>query len=246
MKFYASGFMKVSLFVGFFVTIINMKKYDILTIFPEIVEPYLEASILKRAQDAGVVEFHLNNIRDFADDKHNRVDDTPYGGGAGMVMQVAPIYRAVKKVQNKNEELGIGKKNTRIILLSAKGKRYTQRDVERLQQYDNLILICGRYEGVDERVAEHIVDEEISIGDFVLTGGELGAMIVVDSVVRLLPGVLGNEDSAVYESHSTDGYREHPQYTKPEEFNGWKVPEVLVSGHHENIEKWREKNSKNE
>jgi tRNA (guanine37-N1)-methyltransferase len=246
MKFYASGFMKVSLFVGFFVTIINMKKYDILTIFPEIVEPYLEASILKRAQDAGVVEFHLNNIRDFADDKHNRVDDTPYGGGAGMVMQVGPIYRAVKKVQNKNEELGIGKKNTRIILLSAKGKRYTQRDAERLQQYDNLILICGRYEGVDERVAEHIVDEEISIGDFVLTGGELGAMIVVDSVVRLLPGVLGNEDSAVYESHSTDGYREHPQYTKPEEFNGWKVPEVLVSGHHENIEKWREKNSKNE
>ncbi len=217
-----------------------MKKIDILTIFPEIVEPYLGGSIIKRASDAGAVEFGVYNIRDFSKDKHNRVDDTPYGGGAGMVMQVEPIYNAVENIKSK-----INKNNkTRIVLLSAKGRRYTQRDTERLQKYDNLILICGRYEGVDERVAQHIADEEISIGDFVLTGGELGAMVIADSVVRLLPGVLGNDESTVYESHSTDEYREHPHYTKPEQFNGWDVPDVLLSGHHEKIQKWREENSK--
>lgn len=218
-----------------------MKKIDILTIFPELVEPYLNGSIMKRAQEAGVVDFGVHDIRDFTDNKHGRIDDTPYGGGAGMVMQVGPIYQAVESRKLKSES----QEKTRIILLSAKGKRYTQRDAERLKGYDNFILICGRYEGVDERVAQYIADEEISIGDFVLTGGELGAMIIADSVVRLLPGVLGNVESAVYESHSTDGYREHPQYTKPEEFNGWNVPEVLLSGHHGDIQKWREKNSNN-
>jgi len=133
----------------------------------------------------------------------------------------------------------------RTILFSAKGKRYTQKDAERLSQYDQLILICGRYEGVDERVAQNLVDEEISIGDFVLTGGEIPAMLVVDSVTRLLAGVLGNEESAVFESHSQEGYLEHAQYTKPEDFNGWKVPEVLLSGNHKEIEKWREENSRN-
>lgn len=217
-----------------------MKKIDILTIFPEIVEPYLNGSILGRASGAGVVEFGVFDVRNFAHNKHGRVDDTPYGGGAGMVMQVGPIHRAVKDVvKNNNIE------NKRIILLSAKGKKYTQRDAERLKEYDNLIFICGRYEGVDERVAEHIADEEISIGDFVLTGGELGAMVIADSIVRLLPGVLGNVDSAVYESHSVDGYTEYPHYTKPEEFNGWKVPEVLLSGHHGNINKWRKTHSNN-
>ena len=217
-----------------------MKKIDILTIFPEIVEPYLNGSILGRASGAGVVEFGVFDVRNFAHNKHGRVDDTPYGGGAGMEMQVGPIHRAVKDVvKNNNIE------NKRIILLSAKGKKYTQRDAERLKEYDNLIFICGRYEGVDERVAEHIADEEISIGDFVLTGGELGAMVIADSIVRLLPGVLGNVDSAVYESHSVDGYTEYPHDTKPEEFNGWKVPEVLLSGHHGNINKWRKTHSNN-
>ena len=222
----------------FFVTIRYMKKIDILTIFPEIVEPYLKGSIMGRAQDAGAVEFGVHDIREFADNKHGRVDDTPYGGGAGMVMQVGPIYRAVDDVVKNNQI-----ENKRVILLSAKGKRYTQRDAQRLKGYDNLIFICGRYEGVDERVSENIADEEISIGDFVLTGGELGAMVIADSVVRLLPGALGNDESAVYESHSTDGYTEHPHYTKPEEFNGWNVPDVLLSGHHEKIEQWRKTNS---
>jgi len=216
----------------------DMKKIDILTIFPEIVMPYLRSSILKRATDAGIVDFDMHNIRDFAENKHGRIDDTPYGGGAGMVMQVGPIYRTVENVVKKNNT-----KNKRIILLSAKGKRYTQRDAERLAQYDNLIFICGRYEGVDERVAEHIADEEISIGDFVLTGGELGAMVIADSIVRLLPGALGNIDSAVHESHSVDGYTEHPQYTKPDEFNNWKVPDVLLSGHHSDIDVWRKTHS---
>ncbi len=218
-----------------------MKKIDILTIFPEIVKPYLEGSIMGRAQDVGVVDFGVYNIRDFADNKHERVDDTPYGGGAGMVMQVGPIYRAVESQKSKVKS----NEKSRIILLSAKGKRYTQRDAERLKKYDNLVLICGRYEGVDERVAQHIAHEEISIGDFVLTGGELGAMVIADSVVRLLPGALGNKESAVYESHSINGYREHPQYTKPEEFNGWQVPKVLLSGNHAEIAKWRNNNSSN-
>jgi len=215
-----------------------MKKIDILTIFPEIVEPYLDSSIMKRATDVGVVQFGVHDIRDFAKNKHKRVDDTPYGGGAGMVMQVGPIHRAVEsqKSQIKNSS------KTRVILLSAKGKRYTQRDVERLSDYDNLILICGRYEGVDERVAKYIADEEISVGDFILTGGELGAMIITDSVTRLFPGVLGNEESAVFESHSVDGYKEHPHYTKPKEYNNWNVPEVLLSGNHAEIDKWRKSN----
>ncbi|MEN8252465.1 MAG: tRNA (guanosine(37)-N1)-methyltransferase TrmD [Patescibacteria group bacterium] len=219
-----------------------MKNIDIITIFPEIVEPYLEGSIMKRAVEAGAVGFGVHDLREFSTNKHRNVDDTPYGGGAGMVMQVEPIYNAVKSLKSKVKS----QKSTRVVLMSAKGKRYTQRDAERLKEYDNLIFICGRYEGVDERVVEHIADEEISIGDFVLTGGELGAMVVVDSVVRLLPGALGNEESAVFESHSKDGYKEHPHYTKPEEFNGWHVPEVLLSGDHQKIEHWREENSKNE
>ncbi len=218
---------------------VYMKKIDILTIFPEIVEPYLSGSIMKRAVQSGAVDFGVHNIREFSNSKHGNVDDTPYGGGAGMVMQVEPIYNAIEKVKSEIKE---GNKS-RIILLSAKGCRYTQRDAERLKEYDNLVFICGRYEGVDNRVAEQIADEEISIGDFVLTGGELGAMVISDSIVRLLPEVLGNEDSAVFESHSTDGYKEHPHYTKPDEFNDWKVPDVLLSGDHKKIEKWRDENS---
>lgn len=215
-----------------------MKQFDILTIFPKIFDSYFSESIVKRAQEKGAIEIKVHNLREYSTNKHHNVDDTPYGGGAGMVMQVEPIYRAVADVQKGNLK-------SRIIIFSAKGKRYTQRDAKRLAQYDQLIFICGRYEGVDERVAEYVADEEISIGDFVLTGGEIPAMLVVDSVSRLLPGVLGNDQSAEIESHSEDGYLEYPQYSKPEEFNSWKVPQVLLSGNHAEIEHWRKMNSKN-
>ncbi len=211
---------------------------DIITLFPEIVETYATMSILGRAQRAGVVTFYAHDLRSYANDKHHTVDDTPYGGGAGMVLKVAPIDRAVQDVRslcNCEEE----DKKSRVIVLSAKGKRYTQRDAERLRQYKQLILICGRYEGVDERVAEYIADEELSIGDYVLTGGELGALVIADSVARLVPGVLGNDTSAVYESHVTDGYMEHPHYTKPAVYKGWAVPPVLLSGDHDAIAQWR-------
>jgi len=222
-------------------------RFDIVTIFPEIFDSYFGESIVKRAQESGAIEIQAHNLRDYTENKHRNVDDTPYGGGAGMVMAVEPILNCINFLKAKSQELTSSpdKLKTRTILFSAKGKRYTQKDAERLSQYDQLILICGRYEGVDERVAQHLIDEEISIGDFVLTGGEIPAMLVVDSVTRLLPGVLGNQESAVYESHSKDGYLEHAQYTKPEEFNGWKVPEVLLSGNHKEIEKWRKENSKN-
>jgi len=234
-------------------------RFDIVTIFPQIFDSYFGESIIKRAKEAGLVEIAVYNLRDYSANKHHNVDDTPYGGGAGMVMQVQPFYQCLKalefqipnsKLQKKlnNQNSNLEKKlefKKRIILFSAKGKRYVQADAQRLAQYDQLILLCGRYEGVDERVAQHLVDEEISIGDFVLTGGEIPAMLVVDSVMRLLPGVLGNEESAVFESHSKNGYLEHPQYTKPEEFEGWKVPEVLLGGNHKEIEKWRKENSRN-
>jgi tRNA (guanine37-N1)-methyltransferase len=156
-----------------------------------------------------------------------------------MVMKVEPISKVVESIKSQGES-----QKTRTILFSAKGKRFTQKDVKRLSKYDRLILICGRYEGVDERVAQHVAGEEISIGDFVLTGGEIPAMVVVDSIARLIPGVLGNEQSPLIESHSKEGYLEYPQYTKPEIFNGWKVPEILLSGNHGEIEKWRKKKSK--
>jgi tRNA (guanine37-N1)-methyltransferase len=210
-------------------------KFDIITIFPKIFDSYFSESILKRAQGRELISVDIHNLRDFAEDKHKTVDDTPCGGGAGMVMKVEPIYKALKKIKKT--------KKNRVILFSAKGKKYTQKDARRLSKYDNLVMICGRYEGVDERVAKYLVDEEISIGDYVLTGGEIPAMIVVDSVTRLLPGVLGNIESAKDESHSIEGLLEYPQYTKPEEFKGWRVPKVLMSGNHKEIERWRKKNS---
>ena len=214
---------------------------NFLTIFPKILDSYVSESIMKRAQKSRIVDFRFYDIRDFSTNKHNKIDDTPCGGGAGMVMQVEPIHKAILKVL---ESSSVSKKERRIILLSAKGKRYTQKDAQRLANFKELIFICGRYEGVDERVCQNIADEEISIGDFVLTGGELSAMVIADSVVRLIPGVLGNELSSIFESHSTDGYLEHPHYTKPENYNGWSVPKVLLSGNHAEIEKWREENSK--
>ncbi|MFA6383435.1 MAG: tRNA (guanosine(37)-N1)-methyltransferase TrmD [Parcubacteria group bacterium] len=226
--------------------------FHIITIFPEIFDSYFSESILKRAQARELINIDIHNLRDYAEDKHKTVDDTPYGGGAGMVLKIEPIHKCIdsiisnfqfpisnKKPKTKNQKL-----KTRIILFSAKGKKYTQKDVRRLSKYDSLIMICGRYEGIDERVAKYLVDEEISIGDYVLTGGEIPAMIVVDSVARLFPGVLGNIESAKEESHSIEGQLEYPQYTKPEEFRSWKVPKVLLSGNHKEIEQWRKKNSK--
>lgn len=217
--------------------IINYMKFNLITIFPKIIQPYFGESILKKAQEKGLIKIEISNPRDFSKDKHKKVDDTPYGGGAGMVMKVQPIFDCLASLKKKKA----GEK-VRTILFSAKGKKYTQKDAKRLSEYDRLILICGRYEGVDERVAKNIVDEEISIGEYVLTGGEIPAMILVDSVSRLIPGVLGNPKSLEEESFN-QGILEYPQYTKPEEFKNWKVPRVLLSGNHEKIARWRKKHS---
>jgi tRNA (guanine37-N1)-methyltransferase len=243
-------------------------KFDIITIFPQIFDSYFSESIISRAQKNKRVEINVHNLRDYTTDKHKTVDDTPYGGGPGMVMKVEPIHEAINEIISRSGKIPNSKfqipnkfqnsksktSKTRIILFSAKGKKYTQRDVERLKKYENLILICGRYEGVDERVAEHIADEEISIGDYVLTGGEIPAMILVDSITRLLPGVLGNSESLKEESFNSEiknsklkiqnSGLEYPQYTKPEVFNGWKAPAVLLSGHHQKIAEWRKKKTK--
>lgn len=222
--------------------------FHILSIFPESFESYFDVSILKRAREEKLIDISIHDLRAYTHDKHHKVDDTPYGGGAGMVMKPEPFFEAVEHIREQGtilNEHGSGNKEqkTRTILFSAKGKLFTQSDAKRLAGYDQLIFLCGRYEGVDERVSEHLADEEISIGEFVLTGGELPAMVVVDAVSRLLPGVLGNESSAVDESHSKPGVLEYPQYTKPEVFRDWKVPEVLLSGHHAEIEKWRKEQS---
>lgn len=218
-----------------------MKNFEIITIFPKIFDSYFGESIIKRAQKEKKIGIKVHDLRDWTTDKFRKVDDTPYGGGAGMVMKVEPIYKAVRSIKLKAESKDL---KTRVVLFSAKGKRYTQRDAERLSKYDSLILICGRYEGVDERVAKYVADEEISIGEYVLTGGEIPAMVLVDSMARLIPGVLGNADSLKNESFNKIQNLEHPQYTKPEDFQGWKVPKVLLGGNHKEIGKWRDKNSK--
>ncbi len=210
-------------------------KFNIITIFPQIFDSYFNLSMIKRAQDKKIIEIKPIDLRKFADknDAHNSVDDTPYGGGAGMLLKIEPIYKALKSIRRK--------KNSRVILFSAKGKKLEQKDLKRLTKYDQLIMICGRYEGVDNRVAENLIDEEVRVGDYVLTGGEIPAMVLVDGVTRLLPGVLGNLESAEDESFSNENKLEYPQYTKPEKFKGMKVPEILLSGHHGKIKEWREK-----
>ncbi len=218
-------------------------RFDIITIFPDIFDSYFSESIIKRAQRKRLIRIKIHNLRDYTRDKHKTVDDTPYGGGAGMIMKVGPINNCVNAIQEARSKKQEARK-TKIILFSAKGKRYTQKDAARLSKYKNLVLICGRYEGVDERVAKFIADEEVSIGDYVLTGGEIPAMILTDSITRLLPGVLGNSDSPINESHCKTGYLEHPQYTKPEKYQSWKVPEILLGGHHKKIEEWRKKKAK--
>ena len=205
--------------------------FDILTIFPELFTSPLQEGILRRAIGSGRIQVNLHNIRDYATDKHKMTDDRPFGGGEGMVMKPEPLVAALDDVQQGGDK-------GRVILLSPRGKTYCQETAERLAGYARLILICGRYEGVDERVARCCIDEEISIGDYVLTGGELGAMVIVDSVTRLLPGVLGCEDSSRNDTFSR-GLLKHPQYTRPREFSGMDIPEVLLSGDHEEIEKYR-------
>lgn len=227
--------------------IIATMHFDILTIFPGMFDSYTSESLLKRAQAAGHISIAIHNIRDFATDKHHKTDDTPYGGGAGMVMKVEPIWNAVQALEVARRGSGgevTGGQKSRIILLSAKGTIFRQEDARRLSAYDRLTFICGRYEGVDERVAEYIADEELSIGEYVLMGGELPALVVLDAVARLVPGVLGNETSAKTESHSEVGILEYPQYTKPEVFHDWRVPEVLLGGNHADIDAWRRKHAK--
>ncbi len=213
-------------------------RFDLLSIFPESFESYFSASILRRARDAGLIEIVTHDLRSFTTDKHQKTDDTPYGGGAGMVMKVEPIDRALQAISAER-----GTSGTRIILLSAKGPRFDQAKARELGRCERLVLISGRYEGVDERVAEHLIDEELSIGDFVLTGGELGSMVVVDAVARLLPGVLGNVASAVGESFADGDTVEFPQYTKPESYRNWSVPPILLSGNHAEIDTWRRERS---
>ncbi len=214
-------------------------RFDIISLFPEGMEAYLGTSILKRAQEAGLIEVHLHQLRDFATDKHKTVDDTPYGGGAGMVLKVEPLVTCLEHVFSLAPN--IERTKTRVIVTSAKGPFYTQRSAESLvDMYDRIIFICGRYEGIDERFIEHFCDEEFSIGEYVLTGGELPALIMLDSMARLVPGVLGNTESSVHESYSVEGTREHAQYTKPEVFRDLRVPEVLLSGDHAKIARFRE------
>ena len=209
-----------------------MIKFDVLTLFPEMFEAVLGGSITGRARNAGLLEMNFINIRDFSKDKHRNTDDYPYSGGGGMLMTPQPIYDAYMSVAEGKTE----KPHT--VFLSPQGKVFDQKKAVELSKKDHIVFLCGHYEGVDQRVLDMIVDEEISIGDFVLTGGEIPAMAVIDSVSRMVPGVLANEGSYTNESHFS-GLLEHPQYTHPQEFMGVKIPEILVSGHHKNIEKWK-------
>ncbi len=243
-------------------------RFDIITIFPRIFDSYFSESILARAQAKELIDINVHDLRDWAEGAHRQVDDRPFGGGPGMVLKVEPIFRAVEALKRiKNHESRIIKNksasgrirrrggNSRVILLSAKGKRFVQADVKRLLKYDQIIFICGRYEGVDERVASHIADEEISIGDYVLTGGELPAMIILDATSRFIPGVIGKPESLTEESftlYNKDArirYTEYPHYTRPEKFAPdkktiWRTPKVLISGDHKKIQAWRTKNAK--
>ncbi len=210
-------------------------RFDIFTLFPESLLSYLNASILKKAAQRGLLEVRLHNIRHWAVDRHRMTDDLPYGGGGGMVMKPEPIFSAVEGVLGKPPACPV-------VLLTPQGRLFTQKVAAELAAYPRLALLCGHYEGVDERVREHLVTDEISIGDYVLTGGELAALVVVDAVARLLPGVLGDPQGAQQDSHAT-GLLEHPHYTRPPEFRGWRVPDVLLSGDHARIARWRQEQS---
>src|SRR5512139_1335841 len=211
-------------------------QFEVFTLLPEVFPPYLESSILLRARQRGLIDVRVHNIRDYTHDRHHTTDDTPYGGGGGMVMKPEPVFEAIETV------LGQEPGPVPVILLTPQGRVFTQRVAEELSRYERIALLCGRYEGVDERIREHLVTDEISVGDYVLTGGELPALLLIDAVSRLIPGVLGDPTGAEDDSHSM-GLLEYPHYTRPPEFRGWEVPEVLLSGDHARIEKWRREQS---
>ena len=215
-------------------------QFEVFTLLPEVFPPYLESSILKRAAQRGLIDVRIHNIRDYTHDKHNTTDDTPYGGGGGMVMKPEPVFEAIESVlelaSHPSQPEPVS--NIPIILLTPQGRVFDQRVAEELSSHERIALLCGRYEGVDERIREHLVTDEISIGDYVLTGGELPALMIIDAVSRLLPGVLGDPTGAEDDSHSM-GLLEYPHYTKPSSFRDWKVPDILLSGDHKKIEKWR-------
>lgn len=209
-------------------------RFHILTIFPDFFDGPFRHGVVAKAAGAGGIQIQIHDLRNWTHDRHRTVDDRPFGGGEGMLLKPGPIFEAVESIWPER----IAK--TRVVLLSAQGKPFDQDAARRLSGYGELLLICGRYEGVDERVAEHLADEELSVGDFVLSGGELAAAMVVDCIARLLPGVLGNANSSIRESFAENGLLDCPQYTRPADFRGWKVPEVLLSGHHEEVRRWRE------
>jgi tRNA (guanine37-N1)-methyltransferase len=214
--------------------------FHVVTIFPDFFRAAFEQGVVGKARAAGLIEIRVHDLRDWTRDRHRTVDDRPFGGGEGMLLKAGPIFEAVESIW---PERRAGEKipGQKVILLSAQGARFHQARAQEFSKLSELLLICGRYEGVDERVAEHLVDEELSIGDFVLSGGELGAAVIIDATARLIAGVLGNENSAVAESFGEEGLLDCPQYTRPAEFRGWTVPEVLVGGNHEEIRKWRQR-----
>ena len=214
----------------------RLRRYDVLTIFPAMISAYAQESILGRAQEKKLISITGHDLRDWAEDKHRRVDDTPYGGGPGMVMKVDVFDKAAKKVKGKRSKV-------KVIVTSASGKKFTQKDAIRLAEFD-LIFLCGRYEGIDARVEENIADDAFSVGDYVLTGGELPALTMIDAVARNVPGVLGTKESLAEESHTEEGVLEYPQYTKPAVYKKWSVPEVLMSGDHKKIAEWRKSKSR--
>ena len=213
-----------------------MIKFDILSIFPEMFASPLNFSLLKKAQDKGILDISLHDIRDWADDKHRMTDDAPYGGGCGMVMKLEPVEKALAAIRKKHQEYGT------VVLMTPQGEVFNQKIAEELSEKKRIIIICGRYEGVDERIRERLVDREISIGDYILTGGELAALVLIDAVSRLIPDVLGNPESTQSESFSHN-LLEYPQYTRPSNYKGWMVPEVLLNGNHAEIELWRKRES---
>jgi len=212
-------------------------RIDVLTIFPKMFDAVMGESIIKRAQEKGVLEINTMDLRLFSKDKHKKVDDRPFGGGPGMVMNVEPFFEAINYIREKTKA---NRLKTRVVLLSPKGKTFNQKLALKLSNYEHMVLLCGHYEGIDERVSKYLADDEISIGDYILTGGELASMVIIDSVARLLPGVLGDEDSSKDESFS-DELLEYPHYTRPSNYKGMKVPEVLLSGDHKKIKEWRKK-----